>query len=313
MRHPQSMTARKNLPPHLLSGPFAVAQGTAHGLSPGRMRAGDLARPFWGVRAPTSAPLSTVDRCAALATRMPVGAFFSHHTAALLFGAPLPPHFAVANTLHVGVPLPGRAPRMNGVIGHSMVVEDADLFDLFGLSVTSPARTWCDVAGSLTLRQLVAVGDYLIHWQSPLVSLDEISQAVDTHRREKALLRRALSLLSSRAESSPESELRVIVVTNGLPKPLVNENIFAASGRLLGRGDLYFKDHGELLEYEGDHHRTDQRQWRRDLTRTADMESEGLHVTRVNAEDLRHEAALVARIARNLRRRGWLGTPRRDQ
>ena len=306
MRHPDCVNARKKLPPHLLTAPFAVAHGAAHGLSPGRMRANDLACPFWGVRVPTIAALSTLDRCAALLTRMPAGVFFSHHTAALLFGAPLPPHLSATNMLHVAVQLPGRALRLNGVTGHAMAVDGADLFDWCGLSVTSPARSWCDLASSLTLRQLVAVGDYFIHWQSPLATVDELSRAVETHRRGKLRLRQALSLLSNRAESSPESELRVIVVTNGLPQPLVNENIFAASGRFLGRGDLYFKDYGELLEYEGDHHRTDQRQWRRDLTRTADMESEGLHVTRVNAEDLRHERELVARIERNLMRRGWL-------
>ena len=49
------------------------------------------------------------------------------------------------------------------------------------------------------------------------------------------------------------------MVTNGLPRPLVNENVFFASGRFLARADLYVKDYGEL------------------------------HVTRVNAEDLRHE------------------------
>ena len=242
---------------------------------------------------------------------MPVGSFFSHHTAALLLGAPLPLHRSgVSATVHVGVLLPGRALRLNGVTGHSLAVHDTELTDWFGLSITSPARTWCDLAAGLTLRELVAVGDYLIHWESPLTTRDELACAVDGHRRGKLLLRRALSLLSDRSESSPESELRVVVVTNGLPRPLVNENVFSASGRFLGRPDLHFKDYGELLEYEGDHHRTDQRQWRRDLTRTADLESEGMHVTRVNADDLRHESALVARIARNLQRRGWLGSPR---
>ena len=92
MRHPRVVTERQVLPPHLQTRPFAVARGTADGLSSGRMRASDLARPFWGVRAPTSASLSVAERCADLATRMPVGSFFSHHTVALLLGAPLPLH-----------------------------------------------------------------------------------------------------------------------------------------------------------------------------------------------------------------------------
>jgi hypothetical protein len=143
----------------------------------------------------------------------------------------------------------------------------------------------------------------------PLVTLQDLTMAVQRHpgRRGRPLLRRALTLPSDRAESSPESEVRVIIVTHGLPQPLVNHPIHDARGRLLARADLYFKDYGELVEYEGDHHRTDLVQWRRDLTRTADVEAEGLHVTRVNGEDLKHEDALARRIAANLRRRGWAG------
>jgi hypothetical protein len=110
---------------------------------------------------------------------------------------------------------PGRAVLLNGVHGHVMAVHDSDLIDWGGLSLTSPACTWCDLAESLTLGQLVAVGDYLIHWQSRLVTVDELTNAVAGHRRGKLLLRAALPLLSDRSESGPESELRVVVNCGG--------------------------------------------------------------------------------------------------
>ena len=289
-----------------------MGDGLRLGLSPDRMRAADLARPFWGIRVVASGTLSTLERCNAILRRMPRGAFFSHHTAALIVGMPLPLSLSERVEVHIGVAAPDRSLRSSGIVGHALRLYPADLECWHGLPVTSPARTWCDLATVLTLRQLVAAGDYLIHWRMPLVTLAELTLAVErtAGRRGHALLRRALPLLSDRSESSPESEVRVIVVTHGLPRPLVNHPIHDNQGRLIARADLYFKDYGELVEYEGDHHRTDLSQWRRDLTRTADVEAEGLHVTRVNADDLHQERALVGRIAANLRRRGWTGQVR---
>ena len=306
------MTGRSPLPPPLDAGAFRVGDGLRLGLSTGRMRATDLARPFWGVRVVTSGTLSMLERCDAILGRMPPGAFFSHHTAALIVGMPLPLALSEPVELHIGVVPPGRALRANGIVGHTLRVNPADLQRWHGLPATTPARTWCDLATVLTLRQLVAAGDYLIRWRMPLATLRELALAVErtAGHRGHALLRQALPLLSDRAESPPESEVRVIVVTHGLPLPLVNHPIRDRHGRLIARADLYFEDYGELVEYEGDHHRTDLVQWRRDLTRTADVEAEGLHVTRVNADDLRQEASLAARVAANLRRRGWTGQVR---
>ncbi|TFD29664.1 hypothetical protein [Cryobacterium cryoconiti] len=303
------MTARSPLPPPLDAGAFRVGDGLRGGLSRDRMRATDLARPFWGIRVVASGALTTLERCNAILRRMPPGAFFSHHTAALIIGIPVPLPLSERDEVHIGVAAPDRSLRSNGIVGHSLRLDRTDLRLWHGLPVTSPARTWCDLATVLTLRQLVAAGDYLIHRRMPLVTLQELAGAVEWHagRRGHALLRQALPLLSDRAESPPESEVRVITVTHGLPKPLVNHPIHDRHGRLIARADLYFRDYGELVEYEGDHHRTDLAHWRRDLTRTADVEAEGLHVTRVNADDLHHEAALAGRIAANLRRRGWTG------
>ncbi|HZW42285.1 MAG TPA: hypothetical protein VFE99_08270, partial [Agromyces sp.] len=78
----------------------------------------------------------------------------------------------------------------------------------------------------------------------------------------------------------------------------------------IARVDLLFQKYGEVVEYQGDHHRTDVVQWRRDRTRESELESHGLHVTEVTAADLARPRALVERVARNLRRQGWQGHPR---
>jgi very-short-patch-repair endonuclease len=86
-----------------------------------------------------------------------------------------------------------------------------------------------------------------------------------------------------------------------------NVEVFDGRGRFVARVDLLFRAYGEVLEYHGDHHRTDLRQWRHDRTREAELESLGLHVMEVTNADLATPRLLVARIARNLQRRGWRG------
>lgn len=68
-----------------------------------------------------------------------------------------------------------------------------------------------------------------------------------------------------------------------------------------------------MLEYQGDHHRTDQRQWRRDRTREAEIEALGFHVTEITQADLDDPSGLIRRLEATLRRRGWTGTPGRSR
>ncbi len=87
------------------------------GVSARRLRAGDLQSPFPGVRVQTG-PLDLIDLCRSYATRMRSDHYFSHVTAAQLWGLPLPG--AVDTTLPLlGSSNPGsRDPRVAGVIEH---------------------------------------------------------------------------------------------------------------------------------------------------------------------------------------------------
>ncbi|WP_345066857.1 hypothetical protein [Leifsonia kafniensis] len=190
-----------------------------------------------------------------------------------------------------------------------MQISPTDVTVQRGVPLTTPARTWCDLALTLSLGELVAAGDYLIFHEQPIVSRRELLDAVISHpgRRGRRVLRRALELLSEFSESPKESELRVIVVTSGLPTPQVNPEIYDEHGRFVARVDLYFPEERAILEYQGDQHRTDIRQWRRDLTRRSELESLGYHYAEVAADDLENVAPLIRRIERNLRARGWRG------
>lgn len=237
---------------------------------------------------------------------MPPDAFFSHGTAALLLGLPVPARLARLRPLHVGFVAPARALVARGISGHSISVGPDDLVDQGPLRLTGPARTWLDLARLLTLGELVAVGDHLLRRESPLVTAGELADAVEKYPSRSGIkrARTALPLLRARSESPRESVLRVIIVLAGLPEPECNYNIFDDAGRFLARGDLVYPEYKLLLEYQGDHHRTDRAQWRSDIRRVGRLEDNGWQVLQFTDDDLHDPAALVERIARRLRSRG---------
>lgn len=134
----------------------------ARGIQRGRMRSLDLDKSIWGVRNPDRGDTSLETRCAMFALRMPDDAVFSHATSALLFRAPLPFALEAYPRVHIAVPYPARAPHAAGILGHSLDLAPGDVVESNGLRHTSAARTWCDMSASLSLLDLVALGDYLI-------------------------------------------------------------------------------------------------------------------------------------------------------
>ncbi|MDH6181889.1 hypothetical protein M2152_002071 [Microbacteriaceae bacterium SG_E_30_P1] len=285
------MSRRIPLPPELAARAFSVREGSAVVGSLQRLRASDLDRSVWGTRfvgEPTF-----VDRCMQFQERMPGDSFFSHDTAALLWGTPLPPR--PRPFVHISVPEPARAPHAKGIIGHRALVAD-ELTVHQGLPLTTPVRTWLDL-WELSLPDLVAAGDFVIFHERPLATRPGLDWAL-RHRVSRRGLRtlwRALHLLSDRAESPPESILRVLLLEAGFPPISVNEAIYDRRDRFIARPDLRVDQLRLVIEYLGDYHR-DKQQWRSDITRRTRIEAEGWRVFEVGADDLREPHDLVRRI-----------------
>jgi very-short-patch-repair endonuclease len=71
-----------------------------------------------------------------------------------------------------------------------------------------------------------------------------------------------------------------------------------ADGVLLGRIDLAYPELKVAIEYEGDGHRTDREQWRKDIQRQRHLESEGWIVIRLTQADLDTAELMIASIRR---------------
>ena len=294
------------------------------------MRGSDLARPFWGVRvadsertSPDSLSVRSVapaeeldlrDRCAALLVALPDRACFSHLTAARLWPLPLPRQ-PWDEPLHVSVWIPSRAPRRPGVVGHHIHDRSVASGCRRGLPLVDPATLFCQLALQLPLPDLVAVGDALVlepvyqDWgdERPWVPPRQLTERVDLYRgRGKVAAARAVGLIRPGAESRPETLVRLAIMDAGLPEPEVNANIVDNQGRFIGRGDLVYRQWRVIVEYDGDQHRTDTRQFDRDVQRLEGFAGEGWQVIRIVGRSFFADRdGCVARVARALVKAGW--------
>ncbi|MEP6481344.1 MAG: hypothetical protein ABJA94_04985 [Rhodoglobus sp.] len=269
------MSPRIPLPPDIPLPVFGVNEAIGAGLGRGRLRGADLAAPYRGVRIATDHAPTLLQLCLARSLTLNSDAWFSGITAAALTGVPLPARLEGSAVLHVTVPSPMRAPAGRGVSGHSQLRSGGDIRRWRGVTISTPERLWCELGASLNLTELVAAGDYLIHWDLPHTNEIALAKALSTYpgRGGVPVLRRALELLHPRSESPKESELRVILVLAGLPGLAVNWWINTTDG-FRYRADLAFPLTKVVLEYQSAFHESRESR-RRDMTRRSRLEARG--------------------------------------
>lgn len=306
------VSARRNgpLPPHLKASGFSVSAAKRAGVGIGRPRGVDLAAPFHGVRMPAPpAPLEHQHRALAYAARMVPHAFFSHTTAAALYGAPLS-RAAMNGAVHASVFAPRRAPSGTGVRGHQL----ARAFEpraLRGLRLAPPAQTWQQLAGVLPLDELIVVGDFFVTGTEPydrarpLATLDELGRAVVAGAGSRGIRRAHAALREIRYGSlSPqETRLRLLIVRGGLPRPVLNYRVVTGYGYTEAMLDLAYPGLMVAIEYQGDQHRTSTAVYRSDVRRRERLVDLGWDVIYVSADDLRRRPLeLLERIRSRLER-----------
>jgi hypothetical protein len=229
---------------------------------------------------------------------------FCHATAAALWKLPLP---LGIDELHVSSRSGLHPPRRTGVIGHKLDVPASQTTTLGAVPVTTASRTMLDLANDLKMSELVAVGDAAL--RSGHLNREELRALARwaKGRRGVTNLKKAIPFLDDRAESAPESFLRVWLSTGGLPSFAPNVSIFRGD-EFIARVDLYCEHFKVAVEYEGAHHRS-REQYARDIRRRARLLSMGIEVIQVDATMLGSPRAIVLVVADVLSRRGWAGRP----
>jgi hypothetical protein len=115
----------------------------------------------------------------------------------------------------------------------------------------------------------------------------------------------AVALSDARAQSAPESVLRVRLVLAGVPRPVVQLPVSVGSITL--HPDLAWPEYLVAMEYDGLWH-DEPGQMHRDRRRLNKLIAAGWAVLHVTSERLRRDfRGLVAEVRSTLRSRGWPG------
>ncbi len=264
------------------------------------MRAGDLARPYRGVRVPAPVPDDLVGRCRALLTVLPAGARFSHLTALRLYGVDLPWSLDADERLHVEVGTRDDRPRISGVVAHRHV-GPARTRTVAGLPVLAPEVAWVRLGGLTGRTELVVLADALCRRRGPVSSPAALEREVadlPPGTRGRRVLRDAVQACRARTDSVMETRVRLVLDDAGIACE-VNRPVRDPAGRFVAMPDLSDVERRVAIEYDGDVHRTDRRVWRRDIARRQALEAAGWRVVTLTADDLRDPAApWLAWIAR---------------
>jgi very-short-patch-repair endonuclease len=303
MHHPSE------LPGHLLNQPFTLAEARSAGLSRRRTRAGDLTSPCHGVRIAAAAEDSLLERVRAVAAV--TGAVASHTSAAVLWGFPLPAALERLYVIHM-TSLPGRrAVRRRNIVGHQQTLAPEEIVAGRLVVCTSLLRTWFDLAGILSLDELVIAGDFLFRRRNPLSTPARLD-AYLAGKQGRPGYRRAMqarSLMRAGTDSPKETELRLLLLRHGLPEPGINVPMFDETGGWIQDPDMSYEREKLAIQYDGGHHATPA-QRRSDIFRDENARDAGWRVVVLTQWDLTPfapgmEPSAVTRVRGALMERGW--------
>jgi Protein of unknown function (DUF559) len=282
-----------------LTGPATRRMASASGISERQLRRADVVR----LSRDTYLPRAMLDnlgaRVAAVLMTAPDGAVVSHLTAAAMWGVAIPLERG-DGPVHVTVSTGSAVRARDDRAVHRRPLSPVETTALDGVPITTPARTWRDLAAVLDRPALLAVTDQL------LLKRCTRSDLVDQLRlrpsgRGAARAREVLPLGDSRAESPMESWTRWLVHDAGLPMPDIQRDIHDARGWFIGRGDFVWEEQKVLVEFDGDHHR-DRKTFVEDVRRQNALIAAGWTILRFTSADvLGRPAYVIATIRAALR------------
>ncbi len=237
-------------------------------------------------------------RMEAVLLTAPAESVVSHHSAAALWGLAIPlqpDDLRVHLTVPTGSAVRGRDDRRI----HRSPLDPAEVVVRDGVRLTTPARTWRDLAGVLLPAALLAVTDQVLVRWCTAADLDEQLRR-RPGGRGAARARAVLPVADPRAGSPMESVLRWLLHAAGLPAPVLQHVVRDAAGGFAGRVDLAWPDRRVVVEFDGDVHR-ERGVFVEDLRRQNRLVAAGWTVIRFSSADvLGRPAEVVAEIRRAL-------------
>jgi Protein of unknown function (DUF559) len=285
--------------PSRLDGPSTRPAALAEGVTDWQLRHPDVVRLSRDTYLRRCDDGDVRSRLPAILMTAPPGAVLSHETAAALWRVEIP-LVRTDRPAHLTVPVRSKARNREDRRLHRGVLHTDEIERRWGIPVTTPARTWRDLATVLEPAALLAVTDQL---------LDVLCRPADLERalsrapsgRGAARCRRVLAVADPRVDSPMESVIRWLLHDAGLPRPTLQYRALDDRGRHIGFGDMAWPEHKVLVEFDGDVHR-ERRVFVADLRRHNRLVLEGWIVLRFSSADvLGRPQEVIAALRRALR------------
>ncbi len=212
-----------------------------------------------------------------------------------------------------------------------------------GLRTLDLLHSWAQLATQRTLEELIIIGDAVattlrknntplskeltqqlratqaeLQSQTAQHQIPVQSTVVETIRRfvsrteryhgKKACIR-AAQYIACGSMSMQETRVRLALIQHGLPRPDCNlvVNLLTFNSGVPYTLDLAWSEAKVGIEYDGDHHRTDRRQWRNDHEKRNRLQQNGWHIFTIDADTINTvdaRAHFALNVARALSQRG---------
>jgi very-short-patch-repair endonuclease len=230
-------------------------------------------------------------RCAAAGLVIPASAVITGRSTATLLGVPLA---RVGDDVEVAVPEEDHFDPPAGVMVRRAAngVGPGTPWRTTGLA--GPFRFGFDLAARRPLPLGTAYLDAVA--RAGHLPLEEFRKRLDDcHDNDVCAVRAAAELVDPRAESIPESQVRVLLRLAGFP--VEPQHVITVGNNFVARVDLALVDQRIAIEYDGAWHAL-REQLEKDRRRLNTLHAAGWVVVHVTAEMLRDPAQLVEAVRR---------------
>lgn len=294
-----------DLPPGVL---FARAELLRRGAHERLLASSAFTRvlPGYYMRTDTPAPLLAI--AGTLQTGIVPNATVSHATAGELLGIPLPRTFSRQGgaLLHCRSSEPSWAGRANSCYVVHRGGEPALRCRIAGVLMSHPVLVLQELSPGLRHDDLVVGLDAVISGKGmrvPAVPREAVQQIVENLRgRGAAALRKAFADAAENVWSPMETRVRLLLIRSGFGAAVANLEV-----RDPVTGQLFYIDLGYpflkiAIEYDSEEHRTNRRQWQRDLHKDEVLHQLGWVVLRISIADVVSPQRFLHRLSAAIER-----------
>lgn len=176
-------------------------------------------------------------------------AVVSHSSAAILHRLPL---WAVRlGPVHVTRAPPSSSDRSSRLQVHVARLDDDEVCQIEGLTVTSVTRTLLDLGRSVSFESAIVSADFALYEEMTTAAELEVTARRVAGTPGSLEAARVVAFADGRSHSVGESRSRVAIARLGLPAPTLQMDIITPSGQRVGICDFGWREDRVVGEFDG--------------------------------------------------------------